>query len=730
MRMLGEWKDCYAGIKGVNLHVGNARLERVWDLSSGTPITVSILDKRTGEEWIEPSSRLPMFRLACLGDTGGAEWIKAACMKGDDAGLSAPYLSVAVDFHYSSAQRTVRCLTRLYPDSAFMRHELLVLASSSVPISETADGPQVIWPPASNETVASRVPVPGSPDYRLDDNNKQRAAAPPDYVDAMELAELHCRWETVSFRDVTDTNNNLVSTDKGLLYPNERRSLRGNIALLSRTVRPGGLIALKEGPTPLAHLQDMGEDYRFSGRRLFTSGSGLSADDLQPEEWMHAYGSAIAVFGGSRYGAYAALHDYHRAIYRYQPDRDYYIMSNTWGDRSRDGRVTETFLEQELLAAARLGIDIYQIDDGWQKGATANSVVAGGRWSDYYEEGSDFWSVHPDRFPRGLKPVSELADSLGVRLGLWFSPDSSQDFAHWEKDAAVILDLHRKYGICYFKLDGVNLASKRGETRFVRMMRTVVEATGGRVTFNLDATSQVRLGYFGRNQFGTLFLENRYTDWGNYYPHWTLRNLWSLAPYVPAQKLQLEFLNVYRNAELYQGDPLAPGASGLLYAFAAALFANPLAWMELTGLPSAPFEQLRLAIQDVKPYHSDLLSGHIVPIGEEPTGTGWTGMQSIVSDRSGYLLIIRERHPSETCSYELFVPGLASGPDAGGSSQPYGELLCTPLLQMDERDRLVRPRPEGAAFAPLQLRPDERGAYTFTRPAPFTFALYHYAFYS
>jgi len=28
---------------------------------------------------------------------------------------------------------------------------------------------------------------------------------------------------------------------------------------------------------------------------------------------------------------------------------------------------------------------------------------------------------------------------------------------------------------------------------------------------------------------GVLVLENRYTDWVNYHPHWTLRNLWMLA---------------------------------------------------------------------------------------------------------------------------------------------------------------------------------------------------------
>ena len=41
------------------------------------------------------------------------------------------------------------------------------------------------------------------------------------------------------------------------------------------------------------------------------------------------------------------------------------------------------------------------------------------------------------------------------------------------------------------------------------------------------------MGYLAAREYGTLFVENRYTDFGNYYPHRTLRNLWMLARYVP-----------------------------------------------------------------------------------------------------------------------------------------------------------------------------------------------------
>ena len=77
------------------------------------------------------------------------------------------------------------------------------------------------------------------------------------------------------------------------------------------------------------------------------------------------------------------------------------------------------------------------------------------------------------------------------------------------------------------------------------------------------------------NEYGNIFLENRYTDWGNYYPYRTLRNLWMLSRYVPAEKMQIEFLNKWRNADKYDvADPFAPARYSFDYLFAITLAAQ------------------------------------------------------------------------------------------------------------------------------------------------------------
>ena len=121
----------------------------------------------------------------------------------------------------------------------------------------------------------------------------------------------------------------------------------------------------------------------------------------------------------------------------------------------------EDFVLKEIAVAKRLGLDVLQLDDGWQKGTTANSKLKkGGVWSGYYATDPDFWSVHPQRFPNGLEPIVKKAGLAGIELGLWFSPDSSNDFENWNRDVETLLALHRKYGVRFFKLDGVNLTSK------------------------------------------------------------------------------------------------------------------------------------------------------------------------------------------------------------------------------------------------------------------------------
>ncbi|MFC4779277.1 alpha-galactosidase [Paenibacillus sp. GCM10023252] len=697
-------EDCYWEWEGGLLTVGNSLVERIWRLEGGQWYTESIVNKKDGTEWVDESLLAASFSDAYAME--GSVQVQAEAW--DDFGIGERQLKVTVSF--STREKHWQLLVRIAPSTPIIRQELRVRRQQG---GSRTESEKVGVDMNASESRAL-----------LDANNTDSHAMPAHYVDYIPVRELHTAWHCIAMTDRTDTNNNLVSEERGLLYPNDRRKLRGNLLYLRSSLRSSGLLVVKESPPVEAQLGRQEADFEWRGRGLFVAGSGLSEEEYAmlrmegssvDEEYISYYSTAVAVYDGSERGGLQVIGDYHLLRRRFLPGRDCFIMSNTWGDRSRDSAVNERFILQELDIAAKLGITHVQIDDGWQQGTTMNSVNPGGRWGSYYdsEEGEGFWSVHKERFPRGLDPVVDRARELGIELGLWFSPDAGDDYRLWHKDAETLITLYRNYGIRYFKLDGIHLRSKTGERNLLSMMQTVLAASSGEVYFNQDTTAEVRLGYFGQTQYGGLFLENRYTDWGVYYPHFTLRNLWVMAKYVPAQLLQMEFLNVDRNKEVYRDDPLAPASCGILYSFAVTMFANPLAWMELRGLSSESQERLALAIRAYRPHQEAIHSGAILPIGEEPSGTGWTGFQSVRNDQEGYLLLFRERTDKAAAQLELW-------------DMPEG------ISHLQLQCLLKQEGPSGQLLADGDAAPKESVAVNGGRAAfqlnePISFALYHYS---
>lgn len=147
-----------------------------------------------------------------------------------------------------------------------------------------------------------------------------------------------------------------------------------------------------------------------------------------------------------------------------------------------------------------------------------------------------------------------------------------------------------------------------------------------------------------------LFLENRYTDWVNYYPWLTLKNLWDLCSYVPLQKLQIEFLNTDRNGDKYsKDDSLAPSNYSYEYVFAITMFANPLCWFEPSALGEEAMQRYSRMIRLYMKYRDEILEGDIFPLGNRPLGYSWTGFQSHNIDKlEGYIIVYRE-YSEQSC---------------------------------------------------------------------------------
>jgi hypothetical protein len=475
------------------------------------------------------------------------------------------------------------------------------------------------------------------------------------YLDRILLPSVHCIIRTVEFFDRTDEHNNLVKKDRMLPFtrPAEKR---GNLLIAESSLGSDAFFLLKEAPGADAQAGYPGYDFLIEKQSITVAGTGITQEDLIVGEWINTYS---VVFGVpvDNMGCEYSLRLYQKSIRKHVSNRDDMIMLNTWGDRNKDQRVNEEFCIREIDACARFGFTHFQVDDGWQTGLSKNSGNSSGNlWDDWEKE---HWEPNPLRFPNGFMPVVRHARGKDISLGLWFHPSTGKDYEYWQRDAEIIAGLFEAYGIRYFKIDGVNIPTKRADINFRKFLDHSMELCHDSLVFNLDVTADIRGGYHYFNEYGTIFLENRYTDWGNYFPHWTLRNLWQLSAYVPPEKIQLEFLNIWRNRHVYvSDDPLAPANIPFDYVFATTMAAQPLAWFEASGLPAAANTVIPL-IARYKTIWSDFHQGVILPVGDEPDGTSWTGFQSIHAD-SGYFLIFRERNPDENCRIKTNLsPGVS-----------------------------------------------------------------------
>ena len=463
--------------------------------------------------------------------------------------------------------------------------------------------------------------------------------------DAVVFATPHVRVTVWELMDQTDSHNELVTRREWLLMPGtDSFTLSLNVLDVMETQTGRGVVFVRRAPLPHARA-DKRPDFEIRPGRPH---SVRVLDNGYPCERVQYSGGAL--------GRHRALMAAERRWRAFVPGRDGLLLSNTWGDRARDSRINEAFMFKEIAVGAELGVDVVQIDDGWQSGRTANSSAAGGKgvWNGYWAANPDFWKPDPVRFPRGLGPLVDAASKAGMSLGLWFGPDSSHDAENWEKDAALLVDYWRRYGVRHYKIDSMKSHSATALAHQRALFDRVRKETEEDVTFDLDVTAEIRPGYFGMPDIGPVFVENRYTDFVKYWPHQTLRNLWSLCEVIDPVRLRMEFLNLSRNAGKYGDDPLAPSRWTPDAVFATVMIASPLAWFELSGLSSDAVAALKPMIAVWKSERDRMHGGVTFPVGAKPDGASWTGFAVEAADgKGGYVLVFREGASESDWSLDL-----------------------------------------------------------------------------
>ena len=468
-------------------------------------------------------------------------------------------------------------------------------------------------------------------------------------ADVLRLRPLHVMATECVIQDMTDLRNELVEENRWLLMTREEPLIRAApIVAVEDTFTGRGLAFLRLAPLPHDRA---GAEPDFS----FAASEGW---DRQNRVYVAALANGHPVaelaYAGGAVGRTKALHAIQRALRPYRAGRDGVFLSNTWGDGNRDARINADFMLAEVRAGGALGVDVIQIDDGWQAGKSQNSAFiknrAKGAWGNFRAENPDFWKLDPAKFPGGLGPVVAEAKARGMGFGLWFGPDRTDDYAAWEADADTLLAFYRDFGVRYFKIDGIRMGSAKGLDNIRRMFDRMLAESGGEMTFDLDVTGMAkRPGYFGLPDIGPLFLENRYIGGegagtgGRYWPHFTLRNLWTLARVIDPVRLRMEIANPLHGRKWYGDDPLAPKFWRGDTLFASVMVASPLGWFEISELDPKTVGEMRPLVAVWKRERANLHGGVTVPVGDAPDGLAWTGFATLGADgASAYALLFRE----------------------------------------------------------------------------------------
>ena len=579
-----QWKNCEATFDGKKISVSNSLIKRCWNLGDGGLHALELTDLKNGVEWISKQNA----------PNSTANWT-VKFNTGKNKVVEAESLQVKLICTTTGDSYQIRIFNQV----------------NGIELERMSNKPIV------NDAT----------------------------IDSLNLKQpSQLEFTNVTLKDNTDHNKGELVTRETFQFSNPF-SVKTNIAYIEDKKLGHGIIFFKLAPLPHARAQKITQDFTWDKTTLSWFGPGVNTISGR------GYPCVIISYSGGKPGRIAATQDFQRALRQYVPKRDGQMLSNTWGDRSKDAKISESFLKKEIEAGKKLGIDVMQIDDGWQKGLTKNSAVArskAGVWSGFWKSDPQFWTPHRQRLPNGLKPITQKAKETGLNTGLWYAPDSDEDFSNWKRDAERILELHRANKVNYFKLDSIVMTTALAEDRVNKLMNKVIADSNGKVIIDLDVTAGIRPGYLGAVSVGTVFVENRYTDFKNYWPHKTLRNFWDLSEFIDPVRLRMEFLNQFRNKKKYKKNPLAPATYSSDYLFASIMFSSPLAWFEVSELPEEFVSKAAPLIKVWKVHRSKVHGGHIIPIGKAPNGKNWTGFCSISKDRkSGYAVILKEINPQD-----------------------------------------------------------------------------------
>ncbi len=580
--------------KGDKLFISTGKIERTYQLTSTGLVTTNLKNIHSKKEWFNADTKIKCD-WAINNDFQG-NLISLNARVSDDEKFTDTHICVEAEFEYPEKHLMLKYIVWAYPNANGLRTQLQLKA------------------------------LPGF-------NSKEETFS-TDITETIVLNEKPSGITAFGYMQGVKTNMDVDILTEEKLTPGIREVDWANGLIISG--RNDGIILIKESnkSTSLRKEQDVATGkFLIKDNQVLITGAGMFPRNLREDKYLSSWANWVILFSGNSDDANITLKKFDRKRFPVHPDRDIFMMANTWG--TADARppclyaAREDNVLKELESVAELGIDMLQIDDGWQ---TKEWLPAKNSAEHQHKDVIGDYIIYPD----GWGKVKKRADALGVKLGLWAAWTISSEKLKWNYDTGEF---------CAFKLDFANLNTIEKRDELMGKARDLIIHSNYKTCVNWDVTeTPPRAGYFYGREYGNVYLENRKVTTARpnvqYVPHKVLKDAWLLSKYVNLNKFQVTVQNIDMTKDTTKTDAKKYNHP---YVVALSLMASPIFFQETQYYSEKAKAQIKPILSVYKKYREEMYAGYVFPIGDEPDNKSWTGFQNYNPEtNSGYLTIFRE----------------------------------------------------------------------------------------
>lgn len=599
------------------LTVTTGEISRTWNFTGSGLQTVSIRDLSDGRELAtKPAFRSDWNLPGAIADTTAATLVSTTARLSDDDGFINQHIEVVSTLRYPSAGVELQHVVWVFPDATGLRVQLRARA---------IEGFDPKGLPAGEST------------YNSYGATFLSQSARADYLPlAFDIPNERLYWGYYNNPgNRHDQSQDMLCEQSVKGWPIFLREEIDWASAVAVKYGDRGVIAVKESPKCVNRQAHYTGAFYANPEGLAITGWGLTPDEIVPDRFRECWATWCIVYRDGDDGLQRALKRFDNTRYPVFPERDAIILANTWGPADPGGAqfTEQEYLLREIPALADLGVDVIQIDDGWQKSG-------GGPGASGFEP----------KYANGWADIKAAADKHNMRFGLWVAIRN-----------ANLEDLKRnidELGYISWKVDFDHLSSRADyEDRFAKY-RTLMKHAPLKTQFTLcPEYDDPRYGWYYAKEYGTIYFQNiqeAYPDHLTMVPFQVLRQHWLMTKYFPANKLQVMLQNPKRVGRYSDGREHGHG-----YCFAMGLPFEPVFFQSAQNLDSDEKTELRDLITIYKRHRDDIYTSVTYPIGDLPDNQSWSGFQMVSSSRNGgFLLLFRELHNAET-NRELTLKFLA-----------------------------------------------------------------------